>query len=1235
MKYRDLLQFEAITEVVQLVSANQKETAAQLVKSYVISDRMADVILHRISPALQLCNSESSRGLFIVGNYGTGKSHLMSVISAVAEHADLLKLISYSSIQNELKTIAGKFKISRQETSAIDVSLRDIVFSNLERDLLIMGVDFHFPDSQQAVSNKIVLADMMLAFKKVYPDQGLLIVLDELLDFLRAKKERDIINDLNFLREIGEACQKQPIRFMAGIQEALFDNPRFQFVADSIQRVKSRFDQASIIREDIAYVVSRRLLTKTKQQKEFIRKHLEKFTPLYVEMAERLDDFTEMFPVHPAYIEVFEQVTIGERRELLKALSQEMQKLLNQDLPQEYPGLITYDSYWQMISQDSAFRAMPDVRNVAEKAKVLSEKVSRAPETSAYRSAALKIIDGLALHRLTVSDIYAPIGITPIELRDRLCIHLDIPEPDADFLLSTIETILKSISTAVNGQFISHNRENDQYYLDLKKDIDYEALIQQKADALDPSKIDHYYFKLLLNALEIKESSYVPGFRIYESELPWPGHGVTRRGYIFLGGSNERSTAHPERDFYIHFRGIYGNGHAELDPKVDEVYFELRKDESAFLEMLKFSAGAAEMSAISAGSNKDQYDLKIRQTNGQLAQWLRDNFVRCFILKHINQEYTIPEIIAKTNLNIHNLTFRDQVYRLSAAILQEAFALKFPQYPVFQGVEITKSTLRSAAEAAIKSIGGGASLKIGQIILEGLELSTFSDNRMKWTVNTSRYARYFIDLIESLEPGKVIKHSDLLVGEPDAERDVQFQLEPELLLVVLIALLRQGNLAISIQTFQISEDDLSDNFRFNFDQLLRFTSISKPKNIPEQALKELLTQFNLDPDATQDKNTLSKEIDRLQDNIQTELNQVVRMLENLREGPKFWQEMILPEEEQHNAQQKLQEYRQFLSNLQAYKSVARMANLSYRVIEIRSTIKTREIIQDIQNIFNTLNNLRLLWDYLMMAQPILPINDPWQTELNDAKSYVIATLGDAQKRNNPNITGQLRGRLENVKDSYIDRYMEIHNSQRLNRDQDNRKKELVSDPRWTRLRALSKLSILPSEQLDEVQASLQNLTTCPNLQRNQLQAFAYCRACNFQPTNQHSINENASQALQTIQNNFEQLFTNWSNVLIENLQTEEAAKHLDWVEPAERDAIRLFLRSQKLPEPITNTFINGIENTLQGLEVILIDGAEYLLALTAQGMPCTPDELEQRIRKFLQKQLVGKDRQKVRIQINW
>ena len=103
---------------------------------------------------------------------------------------------------------------------------------------------------------------MMEAFHRKFPDQGLLLVVDELLDYLRTRKDQEIILDLNFLREIGEVSKYLRFRFIAGVQEAIFDSPRFAYVADSIHRVKDRFEQVLIVRKDVKFVVAERLLKK-------------------------------------------------------------------------------------------------------------------------------------------------------------------------------------------------------------------------------------------------------------------------------------------------------------------------------------------------------------------------------------------------------------------------------------------------------------------------------------------------------------------------------------------------------------------------------------------------------------------------------------------------------------------------------------------------------------------------------------------------------------------------------------------------------------------------------------------------------------------------------------------------------------------------------------------------------------------------------------------------------------
>ena len=129
------------------------------------------------------------------------------------------------------------------------------------------GLTFTFPTDEQVDSNKDDLCSMMAQFNEKYPGHGLLLVVDELLDYLRSRKQHALILDLGFLREIGEVCKLIRFRFIAGLQESLFDNPKFPFVAESLRRVKDRFEQLRIVRQDVAHVVAERLLTKTDEQR--------------------------------------------------------------------------------------------------------------------------------------------------------------------------------------------------------------------------------------------------------------------------------------------------------------------------------------------------------------------------------------------------------------------------------------------------------------------------------------------------------------------------------------------------------------------------------------------------------------------------------------------------------------------------------------------------------------------------------------------------------------------------------------------------------------------------------------------------------------------------------------------------------------------------------------------------------------------------------------------------------
>ena len=226
-------------------------------------------------------------------------------------------------------------------------------------------------------------------------------------------------------------CRFIRFRVIAGLQESLFDNPKFQFVADSLRRVKDRFDQFRIVRQDVAYVVSERLLTKNDEQKAKIREHLQKFTPLYGGMAERLEEFVRLFPVHPTYLEVFEAISIAEKREVLKTLSSEIKRRLNDECPRE-TGLISYDSYWEFLQGNAVLRSVPEIREVIDVSKVVENRIHQAFTRQALQPMAERIIHGLSIQRLTTDDIRAKIGPTAEELQNGLCLFAPIPERTSD-----------------------------------------------------------------------------------------------------------------------------------------------------------------------------------------------------------------------------------------------------------------------------------------------------------------------------------------------------------------------------------------------------------------------------------------------------------------------------------------------------------------------------------------------------------------------------------------------------------------------------------------------------------------------------------------------------------------------------------------------------------------------------------------------------------------------------------
>lgn len=90
MKYRELISFEPITSVIKLVDTSERAVAEHIVKTYVFSKRISEDLYEVIIKNLNPTPTHETKGIQIVGSYGTGKSHLMALVAAIAENGDLV-----------------------------------------------------------------------------------------------------------------------------------------------------------------------------------------------------------------------------------------------------------------------------------------------------------------------------------------------------------------------------------------------------------------------------------------------------------------------------------------------------------------------------------------------------------------------------------------------------------------------------------------------------------------------------------------------------------------------------------------------------------------------------------------------------------------------------------------------------------------------------------------------------------------------------------------------------------------------------------------------------------------------------------------------------------------------------------------------------------------------------------------------------------------------------------------
>lgn len=1179
MRYSELISFNPIEDVIQLTTAGDANKAREYVRTYVMSDAMADSLKSTVIDQLQMDEVIDNKGVLVVGNYGTGKSHLMSVISAVANDADNLQYLQNKKFAANMEQIAGKFEVLRIEIGGVTMSLREILFGFIQEDFDNRGIDFDVPDFATVKDNKKLIKDMMMAFSEKYPDKGFLIVVDEFLSYLTSRNEREIVLDLEFFRALGEMCSKSNLRVIFGVQEKVFDNPRFSFVSDTLMHVKDRFTQLVITKEATSYVVSERILKKTPKQKALIRAHLEKFSSLYAGMSSRMDEFVDLFPIHPAYIDVFNKIYLIENRHILKNISLTIKDIFDTEVPENAPGVISFDDYWPAIKSNGLLRSDVTISRVVTASQQLEDIINRSFQKAAYKPMAIQIIYALSVHRLTTNGLDVQFGLTAENLKDDLCLYLAMPEQDADFLLGAVKATLREIMKTVSGQFIIFNEGNGQYYIDVDKVVDYDEKIKQKASLLADGELNRFFYQVVYGCLEWDKKQYVPGFEIYEHDLNWDSHSIFREGYLFMGLPKERSTAEPERDFYIHVMPPYGNNDPSRNDTEDEVYFYFKSSDD-FHESLALYAAANSLAGISEGKDKEAYLTKAAVLLKKLVKFLGDNKNTCFDVVYNKERRQLIEVL-KGRYN-KDYTFNDTMDLAASICLDEYFERIYPDFPVMK----TKITRKNMADSARVAFDHFAGRKTQQSTLLLQSFGILDGEKIR--PEGSKYAAHYIDLVKALPQQGVLNFSDIF--EPQGlywQIDKKFRIWNIFTPIIFLSMVYAGYAVITLKNGEtITASTLDKVPKIGVMDLYEFKYLSKPAQISMAELKKLFDILGLNPALLDNPNDREKGVADLCKKAQDVCNSAVLMERKLTEGFDLWGEPLANQQQIQLMRNACTVVKNEFSNYSArFNTPAKLNNFSLTSEQVDELGKMLALLQIIPEYMTFKNDSAAVVSYIASIE-FIDLGAALKSEIEIAKasfretrdSIMDGTVGDVAAQ-------KVSTELEKIKEKYITIYFEEHKKKRLGIEDAKRRGQVQESLALSNLRKLRTIEILSSAKLSEIEQDLASLKVCYDLTPTELKTSPICPHCRY------SLEDKAKNVygqLDNLENRIDTLVSEWTKMLIDTISDPLVLSQKEYLSDAQAKVIDTFISTKALPQRVDDFFVKSIQALLKNYEPVVI-----------------------------------------------
>jgi hypothetical protein len=1216
MKYKELLNFEPITEVVKFSRTRESDYQKSLIKTFVFSDTFKIHLIPMMIRNLDFNFSGESFGLQVVGNYGTGKSHLMSLVSLIAEDATLIELVNDEKPKKDLKSIAGKFKVLRFELGNTE-SLWEVITFQIENYLESQGINFSFDGhGPKPYFDKLIL--MMAEFEDKFPDQGFLIVIDEMLAYLKGRSAADKLNqDLAVLQALGQACDKSKFKFIFGVQEMIYHSPEFQFAAEMLQKVNDRYKDIMITKEDVAFIVKNRLLRKDEHQKQKIKSHLDPFLSLFTDMHGRTQDYVELYPVHPSYFENFEKIRIGKsQREILKTLSNQFSEILEQEVPKDNPGLLTYDRYWEDMQRSQDLMAIPDIRRVKDITDTIQDKIESyfTGVRASKKTVAKRIVNACAI-RILQHELQRQNGTNTEHLVDDLCLT-DKLATDRDFLIDIIDSAAQQIITATSGQYFDKNAENAEYHLRIEGGINFDQKIKDYAATMADSQKDEYFFKFLEVNLPLDHDTYRTGFRIWEHSIDWKSHKTYRDGYIFFGNPNEKSTTHPRQHFYIYFMPIFDESKKTRNHEEDEIYFVFDGLSKEFKEVVNLYGAALALEVRADSSQKPIYRQKIDELNKKARVLFDQEYVQITQVDYQGKElplsgYPLPGAGST----------KEQIFSTVASMVFENwFADERPNYPKFTQLNspIAKDNFdRLVKQALVKVASPEQANRDGEGILTGL--GCWLPGMLDY--GQSPYAKSLMKMLVDKGDGKVLNRDEIIEYVDKSENlwlTKDFQIEAELEFVVMATLAALGEIEITLNSGKsINSTNLNELKDIQKQDFYSFTHIKPPKGINLAALKTMFIGM-LGRDLSnqlKDPSTYTHLVSAANDWAKRS----VTLLSRIQGGYIFKGVEIVSSDQANRYRQHFTAFSGFCDKLANYTSEAKIKNFAFSVDDLSRILPAKAEVETLENQLTELNLLNEEISYLQQCKQYIT-DSAFKDEVSEAIHQLAQVLGKNDEAELENYKKQ----LHQLKDRYADWYLDLYLKHRISENDHTQKMALLDSDAKAICDILKDADFLSSGQYMQWLNKINKLQPADNKVNKNLILTAP-----YQDFNPADFEDAEELSVKQLKSDLYELLEQWANTLKDTLDDPMVIEKMNLLEESAQKLLADFKsRAIDLAKDNALRIRNAIMDLHKGLEKVELS-IEHMKS--SFNKPLTPDEAIEVFKIYIDKIAKGKERSKIRI----